>query len=130
EQLGGAGAKRRLYVEAERLRGGQVDDQIELGRLLDWDVGGLGPAQNLIDIVASAPEEVCEVGSIGHQTSRFDELPLIIGRRQSRAERQGVDAYPVSDHERVASDIQGLRAALERLERGSAIFSSPNFDGG
>jgi hypothetical protein len=30
--------------EAERLRGRKVDDEIELGRLLDWDVRGLCPA--------------------------------------------------------------------------------------
>src|SRR6266436_4952621 len=116
------------YFKAEHPGGGEVDDEIELGRLLDRDVGWLRSAQNLIDIVASAPEEVWEVGSIGHQTSRFDVLPLIIGRRQSRAERQGVDANPVGDHERVASDIKGLRAALERLERGSDIFGAPNFE--
>src|ERR1700746_2821969 len=27
------------YFEPERLGGGEIDDEIELGRLLDWDVG-------------------------------------------------------------------------------------------
>ena len=62
-------------VEAERLGGVQVDDEIELGRLLDRDVGRLRPAQNLVDIVGGAPEQVREVWSIGHQTARFDVLP-------------------------------------------------------
>ena len=61
-------------VEAERLGGRQVDDQIELGRLLDREVGRLRPAQNLVDIVGGAPEQVREVRSIGHQASRFDVL--------------------------------------------------------
>ena len=34
-----------------------------------------------------------------------------------RNERHGVDANSVGQHERVAGDIEGLRAALERLER-------------
>src|ERR1700674_3678301 len=58
--------------QAERLGGRQIDDEIEFGRLLDRDVGRLRPAQNLVDIVGGAPEQVREVWPIGHQTSRFD----------------------------------------------------------
>ena len=36
-------------VEAERFGGRQIDDEIEFGRLLDRDVVGLRPAQNLVD---------------------------------------------------------------------------------
>src|SRR5262249_2057861 len=68
------------------------------------------------------------VYSIGHRTSRFDVLTGIVDRRQSRDERQGVDANSVGQYERVASDIKGLRAAIERLERGRDIFGAPNFE--
>ena len=37
------------YVEAERLRHDQVNDEAELGRLLDRKIGGLRPQQNLVD---------------------------------------------------------------------------------
>jgi hypothetical protein len=50
----GAGEQRGRHREAERLGGGQVDHEIELGRLLDRDIGRLGPAQNLVDIVGGA----------------------------------------------------------------------------
>jgi hypothetical protein len=33
-----------------------------------------GPAQNLVDIIGGAPQQVREVWSIGHQTSRLDVL--------------------------------------------------------
>jgi hypothetical protein len=43
------GQKRRRYVEAERLRHDQVNDEVELGRLLDRKIGGLRSPQNLVD---------------------------------------------------------------------------------
>ena len=120
-------SKRRRNVEAERLGGREIDDEIEFGRLLDRDVGGLRAAQNLVDIVGGAPEQVREVRSIGHQTSRFDVLPKAVHRRQSRGQRQGVDANAVGVHERVDTDIKCIRAALERVEGGRDVLRSPDF---
>jgi hypothetical protein len=42
----------------ERLGGLEIDDDIELCRLLDRDVGGLRPAQNLIDQLGGAPKQI------------------------------------------------------------------------
>src|SRR5262245_13008052 len=52
--------------QAECLGGREVDDEIELGGLLDREVARLCPAQNLVDIVASAAEQVRIVCSVGH----------------------------------------------------------------
>jgi len=57
DHLVGAQQKRLRNVQAERLRGRKIEDQIELGRLLNRDVGGLRPAQNLVDQVAGAAVE-------------------------------------------------------------------------
>src|SRR5262249_46976047 len=127
--LVGAGEQRRWNVYAKRLGGDQVDDQVEFGRLLHWYVGRLRPAQNLVDILGGPPEKVREVWPIGHQTSRFDILPLNGNRWQSCAHRQNVDANPVGVNERVASNIKCIGAALERLDGGHDVLPSPDFQG-
>src|SRR5262245_15601163 len=50
--------------QPERLGRGQIDDEIEFGRLLDRDVARLRATQNFIDITSSAPEKVQKVRSI------------------------------------------------------------------
>src|SRR5260370_34853227 len=51
--------KRRLDRQAERLRGLQVDDQLELFWVLDRKVGGLGAFQNLRCFARLAPAAHC-----------------------------------------------------------------------
>src|SRR5262249_46817996 len=74
-----------LKESDEHLGGGEVDDEIELGRLLDRDVGRLRSSQNLVDNLGGALPSVYPVRSIGHQTARFDVLSGIVNGRQPRA---------------------------------------------
>jgi hypothetical protein len=55
DHLVGAGEQRRRHFQANRLRHEQVNDEVELGLLLDRKIGGLRPPQNLVDQVAGAP---------------------------------------------------------------------------
>src|SRR5262249_38829960 len=125
--LVGAGEQRSWNFEAEYLSGRKVYDEIELGRLLDWEIGGVLPAQNFVDVVGRAPEQVWEVCSVGHQPPHFNRLPLGVHRRQSRRQHQGVDAKLVGSYERVDNDIKCLRAAIERLEGRHDVFASLDF---
>ena len=49
-------------------------------------------------------------------------------RRQSRAERQGVDARVVGVDQGVGTHIERLHAALERPERGRDVLGAPDFE--
>jgi len=49
DYLVGAGEQRRWHGEAERLSSLEIDDQLELGRLLDRKIGRISTFQNLTD---------------------------------------------------------------------------------
>jgi hypothetical protein len=56
DQLVGGSEQRGRNGESKRLGGLEIDDEIEFGRLLDRDIAGLRPAQNLVDKIGSALE--------------------------------------------------------------------------
>ena len=116
------------HRESERLGGRQVDDEIELGRLLDREVGRLGAAQNPVDIAACAPEQIGVVRAIGHETARREVVSERVNRGQPRAERQGVDARVVGVDEGVGTYIERLHIALECTERGRNLLGAANFE--
>jgi hypothetical protein len=49
DHLVSAGEQRRWHGDAKRLRGLQIDDQLELGRLLDRQVGRLRSPEYLVN---------------------------------------------------------------------------------
>src|SRR5262249_57338527 len=128
-QLVSAREQRRRQFEAERLGGGEINDEIEFGRLLDRDVAWLRPVQYFVHKIAGAAEQVWIIWSVRHQTSRFDELPYICDRRQSRDVGQGVDANPINVQERIGSNIKRLRAVFESLEGRRDILGALDFKG-
>src|SRR5215831_5908739 len=85
DHLVGEQQERLRDRQAERLGGGQVDDEIELGGLLDRDVTRLRPAENLVNIISGAPELLRKAWPIGHKTSPFNVFTSAVHRRQSSA---------------------------------------------
>src|SRR5262249_44395913 len=80
DHLVGAQKERLPNGQTERLGCGQIDDEIEFGRLLDRKLARLRAAQNLVDIIGGAPKQVRNARSIGHKASRFDVLPQACDR--------------------------------------------------
>src|SRR4029453_16675862 len=61
--------------EAERLGGLEVDDQLELRRLLDGQVAGLGTFEDPLHVVSRAPLQVKKVRAIHDKTAGLRVLP-------------------------------------------------------
>src|SRR5713101_3479590 len=60
--------------EPDGLRRLEVDDQLELGRLLDGQVGRLGALQDLVNMAGSTPKEICDARTIAHERTRLGEF--------------------------------------------------------
>ena len=60
-------------VEAERLGGLEVDDQLELGRRLHRQVGRLLALEDAVDVAGRAPVLVDKIRPIGDQAAGGDE---------------------------------------------------------
>ena len=54
----GADKKRGRHGEAERFGSLHVDHQLELGRLLYRQIGGLGAFEDLVDVAARTVEQI------------------------------------------------------------------------
>jgi hypothetical protein len=58
----------------------------------------------------------------------LDKLAGIEDRRQPRAERKRDDARAVGGNERIDHDVNCVRLGFKRLEGGSDILRSPDFE--
>src|SRR5262245_38480663 len=81
DHLVGASEQRWRHRDAESLGCDQIDDQFELGWLLDGEIGRLRSAQNLVNVDGGAPPKVWEACPIGHEAARFDVLAKAVHGR-------------------------------------------------
>ena len=70
--------------QAELAGGLQVDDEVELDRLLDRQVAGLGALQDAVDIVGGAGKVVRHIGSVRYQAALIGVFPLRVDGGQAR----------------------------------------------
>ena len=55
---------RHRHVKSQRFRGPQVDDELDLHRLLHWEIGRLLALENAAGVVADEARRVPETGSV------------------------------------------------------------------
>src|SRR5271167_3361371 len=73
DHLVGGGEQRLWDTKAERLRSLEVDDKLELRRVLHWQIGRLGTLEDAIHVGGRAAVQVDEVDTIGHQPASSGE---------------------------------------------------------
>src|ERR1700682_1891991 len=78
-----AAKQRQRESEAERLGGLQVDDQLDLHRLLDWEIGRLFAFENPARVDAHFAIGIPQTGSVAHKTARVS----VIAERINRGDR-------------------------------------------
>src|SRR5262245_26479377 len=64
-------------IETERLRGLEVDEKLELGRLLHRQFAGLGALQNLVGIHRGSAAHLDLIGGVGNQRAVFKSLARV-----------------------------------------------------
>src|SRR5262249_38414713 len=73
----------RRYRQADLLGCLQIDDELELGRLLHWQIGRLGTFEDFICEDGSAIPLVNQVWSVRHKAAIFRPSQFLAHRRQS-----------------------------------------------
>src|SRR5262249_57068266 len=76
DHLVGAGEQRRRHVEAKHPGGLGIDYQLELARLHDRQVRGLGAFEDTASVNSELPKRIDNVGSVAHQPADFSKVAV------------------------------------------------------
>src|SRR5438876_1572772 len=88
DHLVGAGDEGWRHLEAECLRGFQLDHELELGRLLYRQVGRLLAFENATGIDAGESPRFDPIGAIADETASFCIAALLLDGRDSMPQRE------------------------------------------
>jgi integrase len=69
DHLVGALLEEPRHVDPERLRRLEIDHELDLGRLLDRDVGGPSALKDAVDVAGKLAEGVADVRPVGQETA-------------------------------------------------------------
>src|SRR5262249_3842491 len=100
----GAAEQRQRNGEAERLRGLEVDDQLDFRGLLHRQVARVVAGQDPFDVDAGRTVRIREAAAVAHQAAGRGELAILVDRRHRVAVRQLGEARASAVEERIVAD--------------------------
>src|SRR5229473_4613900 len=104
--------------QAEGLSGLEVDDQLELGGLLDGQVSRLGPPENLVNIEPPTSCDLRQARAERHKPSLLHQLAEAVDRWQSNARRNFDHLTAVRIEQAVWRSDKALRPGRPNLGKG------------
>src|SRR6266481_5156851 len=115
ENLVGTAGQRQRNGDAERTGRLQVDEHLDFGRLLHWQIGRLATFKNSPGI--DSDEAMCfrNVGPVAHQASGRSELAPLVDRGNRVLNRQGGELLGMAGEECVAPNYQPTSSQLSQL---------------
>src|SRR6266542_1658953 len=99
--------------QADLLGRFQIDDELELLRLLHREIGWLSTLQNLVHIRGGAAEQVVIVRAVVHEPARFDILRSAIGCWQPMFYREVNNLFSMSIEDGVPEQKDCIGASLD-----------------
>ena len=106
----------RRNVEAERLGGLEVDDQLVLGRRLHRQVGRLLALEDAVDVAGGASILVDQVRPVGDQATGCDGVAAGVDRGQTVPGRQRGDQFAMNDRRCASPSRSGRHSSRARMQ--------------
>src|SRR5258707_5777618 len=102
------------HVEAERLRGLQVNDELDFARLLNGQIARVGALQNLVNVEGRGPQTIQSIDAVAHERSIRRPFARPSDDRPPLRCRKPEDALSFENEDRTCNDDEGLRASVRQ----------------
>src|SRR6266498_3048286 len=119
DHLVGAGKDRWRDGEAEYLCRLEIEDQLEFARLLDWEISGLSPLENLVDVGRGVSPHVRETRPVTHQSANFDKRSICIHRRQVGSRYKVDEVGPMHTEHRGSKNKKSINLCPPHFHEGT-----------
>ncbi len=113
DHLVGAGEQHLGNLDAERLRGLEVDGELDRGRLLDRQVAGFRAFEDAVYVARGAAPELEGIGRVGHEAALTDGCADPVDRRHAALG----SARDNARNERFAAGFAGHDEPVETFAR-------------